>query len=264
MTTRVDLDIVIPAAANAVQLSCTALTPVRLTNAADQIAQRLVGAIALGEFAPGDRLPPVPQLASCLQVNATSIREALQRLAAEGYIEIRRGRNGGSFVLDGWRAVAEQASQHVLLSERDALQELIDLRRIIGPAIAATAARRRTNQESAAIEAALRDYAMADRSCATCYAARHALHTAIVSATHNAYLVHLSLQLGAKIRMSCPTDLCLPESRSACLCEHTQIVDAVLKGDAEQAAYLTAQYLTLTEETLQPRLAAPSPTPQAR
>jgi DNA-binding transcriptional MocR family regulator len=73
----------------------SALEPLRKRNAAEQLAERLVTAIALGEFVPGQRLPAERELSGMLGVSRTVVREALHRLADDGYLEIQRGRNGG-------------------------------------------------------------------------------------------------------------------------------------------------------------------------
>ena len=76
----------------------SALAPVHLRNAGEHVADRLVTAIALGEYITGQRLPSERELAALLAVNRASVREALHRLAEAGYVEIRRGRHGGAFV----------------------------------------------------------------------------------------------------------------------------------------------------------------------
>jgi DNA-binding FadR family transcriptional regulator len=50
-----------------------------------------VTAIALGEFVPDQRLPTERDLAAMLEVSRTTVREALQRLQASGYVITRRG-----------------------------------------------------------------------------------------------------------------------------------------------------------------------------
>ena len=72
------------------------------SDAEEQLAERFVTAIALGEFVPGQRLPPERELAGMLEVSRATVREALQRLAATGYVEIQRGRNGGAVVKADW------------------------------------------------------------------------------------------------------------------------------------------------------------------
>src|SRR5260370_33351709 len=77
------------------------LAPVPMRTAGERIAERLVTAIALGEFEPGQRLPTERELAATLEVSRTTVREALQRLHAGGYGVTRRGRGGGTFIQTG-------------------------------------------------------------------------------------------------------------------------------------------------------------------
>jgi GntR family transcriptional regulator, transcriptional repressor for pyruvate dehydrogenase complex len=75
--------------------SFSILEPVKLRSGGEHVADRLVTAIALGEFVPGQRLPSERELGATLGVSRTTVREAIQRLAALGYVEVRRGRTGG-------------------------------------------------------------------------------------------------------------------------------------------------------------------------
>ena len=90
------------------------LEPVKLRSGAEHVADRLVTAIALGEFVPGQRLPSERELASTLEVSRTTVREAIQRLAALGYVEVRRGRTGGAFVLEATGPAATEMIRRTL------------------------------------------------------------------------------------------------------------------------------------------------------
>ena len=58
----------------------------------EQAADAIRHAIATGEVAPGDRLPPARDLAAALQINSNTVLRALRQLRAEGLLEFRRGR----------------------------------------------------------------------------------------------------------------------------------------------------------------------------
>ena len=52
-----------------------------------------------------DRLPAERELATRLGVSRPTLRDAIRSLAEAGYVESRRGRSGGTFVLPAheWR-----------------------------------------------------------------------------------------------------------------------------------------------------------------
>lgn len=58
----------------------------------EQVAGAIRRAIAEGEAAAGERLPPARDLAAVLGVNTNTVLRALRTLRDEGLLEFRRGR----------------------------------------------------------------------------------------------------------------------------------------------------------------------------
>ena len=71
----------------------------RAGNAYEETVERLLQVIKLGIVPHGDRLPPERELASRLGVSRVTLREAIRSIQQAGYVEPRRGRFGGTFVL---------------------------------------------------------------------------------------------------------------------------------------------------------------------
>jgi DNA-binding FadR family transcriptional regulator len=79
-------------------LSAPALSGIRRLSALDTVRARIAFAVDLGLLAPGERLPPNPEIAGALGVGEITVRRALVSLCEDGVLERRRGRTGGTLV----------------------------------------------------------------------------------------------------------------------------------------------------------------------
>ena len=75
------------------------LGPVRAGNAFEETVERLLTVIKLGVVAPGERFPAERELAGLLGISRITLREAIRELQQAGFVESRRGRFGGTFVI---------------------------------------------------------------------------------------------------------------------------------------------------------------------
>jgi DNA-binding FadR family transcriptional regulator len=224
------------------------LTPLDRRNAAQQIADRLVTAMALGEFVEGQRLPAERELALMVGAARPTIREALQRIESLGLVAIHRGRTGGAYVLPFDWSLAQDAVRRTLLPAWAEFEVLFDFRTLIERLVASTAAQRRTPRDIEAIKEALDAYRAAGESREASRAADESLHRAIAAATHNTYLLELSVELRLKVSLGFQAEPYTPALRERALEQHPALVDAVIVGDAERAAHLAAEHFSLTEK----------------
>jgi GntR family transcriptional repressor for pyruvate dehydrogenase complex len=225
------------------------LAPIPMRSAGERIAERIVTAISLGEFVPGQRLPTERELAAMLEVSRTTVREALQRLQASGYVITRRGRGGGTFVRTGRGPDSDEMIRRTLLPAWAELTEILDLRRLIEQLIARTAAQRRDQHDIAAIRQAVEDYARAaDRDASQL--ADNALHQAIARATHNARLVDLSARIRREVCLGFDAEPYTTDVRHRALDQHPRLANAVIAGDPAVAGDFAASHFSLTEDML--------------
>lgn len=224
-------------------------TPVRLPSAADEVTDRLLSAVALGEFVPGERLPVERDLSRLLGVSRSTVREAMGRLRAAGIVEIRRGRSGGSYVLDSWSAPTAEAVRRTLLPRWADLQQLFDLRELVEGMIAAVAAERRTPEQAADLERALAAFRAASTPEEE-HAADTAIHRAVVRATGNPQVAALSQDLLTRVSLGFPIEPYRREVYQRALREHRALVAAVVAGDPEAAARAARKHFSLTAENL--------------
>jgi GntR family transcriptional regulator, transcriptional repressor for pyruvate dehydrogenase complex len=226
------------------------LAPVTIRTTGEVIAERFVTAIALGQFVPGQRLPAERELAGMLNVSRATVREAIARLAESGYVTVRRGRAGGTFVAAGWGPDAEEMIRRTLNPEWQELELLLDFRQLVEQQIARTAAIRREDTDIVAIRRALSEYEHAGDDRDSSHLADLALHRAIATATQNPHLRDLSLSVRHDISFGFEAEPYSPEVRRRALHQHPELAQAVIDGNPERAAELAAEHFSLTESML--------------
>jgi GntR family transcriptional repressor for pyruvate dehydrogenase complex len=123
---------------------------VRKTKLYEKVAQQIRGLIRDGLLKPGDKLPPERELAETFQVSRSSLRDAIRSLEVMGLLEPRQGE--GTIVLDLDATALVNPLSTMLQQKRELIGELLDLRKIIEPPLAARAAVHATGEEIALME----------------------------------------------------------------------------------------------------------------
>lgn len=126
------------------------ISPIPRQSVPDQVFERLREAILRGEYRPGDRLPSQRALAADLDVNMSTIREALGRLEQLRLVEVRHG--NATRVLDwrrsgGLESLVLQAGQ----ANESLFRDLFEARRLLLVESARLAAERRSDEQSGAL-----------------------------------------------------------------------------------------------------------------
>ena len=227
-----------------------ALRPLVAETAAARIADRFITAFALGQFVLGQRLPTLPELAATLQVSQTTVREAISRLSALGYVRVRRGRNGGTFVAAQWGPASDAGVQRSLGQSWETVQETLDFRSLIEQQIARVAAQRITESDVARIDRAVRGYADAGSDRDASRLADIEMHQAIAAATHNWQLGELSLRLQQQVGLGFHGEPYTSQVRERAVAQHAALARAVIGGQPDTAAALAREHFALTEQLL--------------
>ncbi len=225
------------------------LAPLIVPTAVGEVTDRLLTALALGEFVPGQRLPAEREMARLLSVSRNTVHEALGRLRVAGVIEVRRGRAGGSFVLDSWNAFSAEAVGRTLIPRRPELEQLCDLRCRFEEAVARTAAERCTAGQAQELNSLLRAFREAGTPEQE-HAADIAMHEAVLRATHNPQMAELSRDLLARVALGLPIEPYDPNVFQRALTEHTALISAVIDGRPEEAGLAARQHFSMSARLL--------------
>ena len=103
--------------------------------------ERLIRAILDGTFAVNANLPGERELASQLGVTRPTLREALQRLARDGWVEINHGKSTRvcNFLEEGNLGVLAVLARHQEEMPDDFVRNLLEIRLLLAPAYAMAA-----------------------------------------------------------------------------------------------------------------------------
>jgi GntR family transcriptional repressor for pyruvate dehydrogenase complex len=232
--------------------------PLPAVSRKDEIADRLITAVAVGEYLPGSRLPSERNLAVSLGVGRMTVREAIARLVAEGVLETRRGRNGGSFVTGRWQTSSEQAVGRTLGARWESMRELRETLCLLLGSLARSAADNRSDDDVVILRTRLETFRTAASGEAS-QSADAALHAAISAATHNALLGSLLAEVEARLNLAAPSHPWGPvegveamEARA--LVDHERLVAAICSGDADAGDAIARRHVRIDFEMIEAAL----------
>jgi DNA-binding FadR family transcriptional regulator len=209
----------------------------------ERLADGLLDLIAEQRLVPGDALPTVRSLAERFGVTPPTMREALRRLQATDAVRLKHG--SGVYVGAGvLRTLVPNPNSASIQDEQ--ILYLVEARLAIEPSIAALAARHRTGEQLARLEAAvgtaLREEGAEPRSGLN-------FHRELASASGNPVLFEVVDSLLAVRRREQRVLRGLIHDRGRDYEQHRAIFVAVGEQDPDAAAELTALHLRELRES---------------
>lgn len=200
------------------------------------VVRELGKRIVVGDLKPGDVLPREETLAETMEVSRTALREALKVLSAKGLIESRPKIGTRVRPTEVWN----QLDADVLswrcesMPADDFVEKLVEMRDIIEPAAAASAARRRSAAQLEAIETAYAQ--MADAGDFDAWAkADLAYHQAMLNATGNELMISLFSVVENALGMFFVLSAKQADNFNYSLPRHREVLDAIRDQSPQRA-----------------------------
>ena len=213
------------------------LPAVKRSRFADQAYAFLFHKIVTGEYREGEMLPSENDMSVMFGVSRPVVREALERLRAEGMVASRRGL--GSFVQ---RRTAVAGLSGLTAEKLRVLQDNLEFRALLEPQACLFACERRSNADLRLMRDAVDQYdKVAVREGAVGAHLDFGFHLAVATAAHNARfvdairMVEYDIDHGVNLVRYMVRFDHLERSRSV-LAEHTRILDAIERRDGATAA----------------------------
>jgi len=200
-------------------------------------------------YAPGDRLPPERELTRRLGISRITLREALRELAAAGYVETKRGRFGGTFILRQPEPMRRAELTRTAKDLGGQLDDALTFRRVVETGAAEMAARASLTMQQR-------------ENLAECLAALNAcepsgyrpadtrLHLAIADAAGSPMLTASVVEARVQLVDLLNAIPMLGRNLEHANVQHATIVRAILAGDPDRARHAMEEHVAGTAALL--------------
>lgn len=221
------------------------LSPLTKTRLHEDILEQLKDRILRGELVAGTKLPPERELAEQLQVNRTTVREALHKLESIGLVEIKHG--NGVFVRDWLESGSLELARHVLFLDGkpnlEVLRNLLTLRRILVPEISFHAAQNRGDKDLKELHRVIHESPEMDPD-----EKDWRVHNLIARASGNVLFVVFLNAFTSIAQEASRAYFSSPENRERSRKFYDDIYEAIKAKKADKAQKIMAEVLDYAEE----------------
>jgi DNA-binding FadR family transcriptional regulator len=208
--------------------------PIKQFRVSQEVCGQLKQSILQGQFKAGDRLPSERDLVEEFQVSRVAIREALRALENSGFIVTRQGVNGGAYVTELTFGQIANAFLDLFLADKISIPELYQVRLLVEPEIARSAALAVTPEYAQRLKEAMQLEELPTTSLLQDIEMKTAVHYILGEMCGNRFfeaILRSSMKLTHRI-----IEVVSPEPYNLHPAGmHRPIVEAVLAGDPEAA-----------------------------
>ncbi|MGI5958669.1 MAG: FadR/GntR family transcriptional regulator [Massiliimalia sp.] len=206
----------------------------------DQVLDYLKKEITSGTWMVGDKIPSENQLIHTLGVSRASLRSALHRLCEVGVLKTIHGK--GSFLMDNRVEDALAGRNTVTAEEYRRFRELLEFRIIVESEACYLAVKNRTDQLIHDLESCLELMKRYDEDPVRFVGADMLFHKAISRASNNLFIAKVMQNLFEESKQDhCQMNRAFGYQDG--IFYHTKILEAVSKGDPEEARSFMRQHL---------------------
>jgi GntR family transcriptional repressor for pyruvate dehydrogenase complex len=211
-------------------------TPLQSTKLYEQVVDQIRRQIISSSLKDGDQLPNERTLAEQFRVSRTVVREAIKTLAKEGLVEVRHGR--GTFVIDGTsQALRRSLDLMISIGQVGGItdNDMVEIRQILEPGIAALAATRATEQDIADLREAVAIMDANMDNVSVYISADSNFHLTLAKATYNALISIILDPIVDLLHRQRERIFHVVDGPARGQYHHKRILDAIVGRDPERA-----------------------------
>ena len=199
-------------------------------------------------YMPGSKLPNENELSETLGVSRTTLREAISFLAAQGVLEIRRGK--GTFVAESLPAEGLDLTALAGVRSRVRAKDLFEMRLIFEPATVALACQRASDEELEQIRKKAERVERIAAEGGNWPLADQEFHWAIIKASHNEYMRRLYPIINSAVNEILQISQNRQQMQDIALRDNRMILEFLLRRDEAGARYAMSIHMKHLINTL--------------
>ena len=216
------------------------------TSTVDAVHQQIRHLILTKELTPGSRLPTESELVKEMGVSRPALREAVRMLVGEGLLEVIHGR--GTFVCEVTSASAIHGTVLQILIQSNELTEILEVRQILEPEIAARAAVNASESDFEEIEAILKEIDRLHQAGQSLFEITWAFHRKLAELAGNTALAQIINILYEMIKEAQKPLYDQYFDPAVEVQEHRHLVEVLKKRDPESARQAMSAHISLVNE----------------
>ncbi|HTH53232.1 MAG TPA: FadR/GntR family transcriptional regulator [Edaphobacter sp.] len=216
--------------------------PIRKSSISDDIVQQIITLISNGDLKAGQRLPSERDLCVKFAASRSSLREALRCLSIMGVLSARPG-EGTSVAMDGSKFM-ETVLQWRMSTEQHDIEDLMEVRIALEGVTAASAARNIQPAELKRLEDLVAKMEDSVDDAKRFAALDLDFHLGLARASNNKLILDLVAVIRGQLERGVSKVLQLPQAMPLSVKEHRAILQAVSKGEPEEARRAIQEHLS--------------------
>ncbi|WP_298045649.1 FadR/GntR family transcriptional regulator [uncultured Citricoccus sp.] len=202
-----------------------------------------------GSLKPGDRLPTERDLCQQLGVSRATVREALRILEATGFIEVRLGAHGGSFLTSPSLEVVGENLANLLTLSPITASAATEARQVFELGILPLILERATPEDIAVLRSLVAEARAAQAKGLYSTDMSAAFHVRLAACTHNPAIEALMHSFYGPLSSSLRQAKNLaPNMGTKGIEEHDEIVDAIENHDLSRAHEILSDHIERTAQ----------------
>lgn len=219
-------------------------------NVFEETVERLGAIIKMGLLGQGDKLPPERDLAKLIGISRTTVRNALHVLVAGNFLEVRRGRLGGTFVSTQIPKWNMQPSPEIGEKDLSNLSDLTDYRLVVEMGCVELAAERASPDQIENLLGIVADMPASENQLHSYRSTDVRFHLKIAEATQSARLVNIMANIHEQASEMMTLIPFVPEACRHSTRQHTEIAAAIERHDGATARAIMRRHVEATASFL--------------